>query len=126
MIKKHVETKSAEMLEWLETEPYFLNRFITGDESWFFEYDPETKRQSEEWHVPQSARKKKAYMSKSEIKTMVTIFFFNSCRIVHKEFVLLGVTVNQKYYLEVLDCLRKRVMQVQMEIADYWILRASS
>jgi hypothetical protein len=28
---------SAEMLERLETEPGFLNRIITGDESWFFE-----------------------------------------------------------------------------------------
>jgi hypothetical protein len=35
---------SAEMLERPETEPDFLNWVITGDESWFFEYDPETKR----------------------------------------------------------------------------------
>jgi hypothetical protein len=27
---------SAEKLEWLETEPDFLNWVITGDESWFF------------------------------------------------------------------------------------------
>jgi hypothetical protein len=33
---------SAEMLERPETKPDFLNRVITGDESWFFEYDPET------------------------------------------------------------------------------------
>jgi hypothetical protein len=39
---------SAEMLEQLETEPDFLKWVITGDESCFFEYDPETKRQSEE------------------------------------------------------------------------------
>jgi hypothetical protein len=30
---------SAEMLEQLETEPDFINRVITGAESWFFEYD---------------------------------------------------------------------------------------
>jgi hypothetical protein len=30
--------------------------------------------------------------------------------------------VNQKYYLEVLDFLRKRVMQVSVEIAEEWIL----
>jgi hypothetical protein len=40
---------SSEMLEPLETEPDYLNRVITGDESWFVEYNPETKRQSEEW-----------------------------------------------------------------------------
>jgi hypothetical protein len=55
---------SAEMLERLENEPDFLNRVITGDESWFFEYDPETKRQSEEWHTPHSPRQKKVRMSK--------------------------------------------------------------
>jgi hypothetical protein len=39
---------SAEMLQRLESEPGFLTRVITGDESWFYEYDPDTKRQSEE------------------------------------------------------------------------------
>jgi len=32
----------------LEIEPNFLDKVITGDESWVFDYDPETKRQSEE------------------------------------------------------------------------------
>jgi hypothetical protein len=50
---------SAEMLERLETEPDFLNRVLTGDESWLFEYDSETMRQSEEWHTPHSPRQKK-------------------------------------------------------------------
>jgi hypothetical protein len=40
------------MLKHLETEPDFLPRVIIGDRSWFFEYDPETKRKSEEWHMP--------------------------------------------------------------------------
>jgi hypothetical protein len=44
--------------------------------------------------------------------------FFYSRWVVHKEFVPPGVTVNKKYYLEVLDRLRKRVMRVRMEIAD--------
>jgi hypothetical protein len=37
---------SAEILERLETQPGFLIRVITGDESLFFEYNPEAKRQS--------------------------------------------------------------------------------
>jgi hypothetical protein len=59
---------SAEMLERLENEPDFLNRVITDKESWFSEYDPETKRQSEEWHTPQAPRQKEARMSKLKIK----------------------------------------------------------
>jgi hypothetical protein len=34
---------SAEMIERLETEADFLTRLMTCDESWVFEYDPDTK-----------------------------------------------------------------------------------
>jgi hypothetical protein len=56
-------------------------------------------------------------LAKSKIKKMV-IIFSDSHRIVHKDFVPSGVTLNQKYYLEVLDRLRKRVMRVRTEIAE--------
>jgi hypothetical protein len=56
----------------------------------------------------------------------MVITFFNSHQGVYKEFVPPGVTVNHKYYLEVMDHLRKRAMQVRMEIADDLILLASS
>jgi hypothetical protein len=116
---------SAEMLEQLETELDFLNRVIIYDERWFFEYDPEIKRQSEEWNAPQSTRKRKVRMSKSKIKKIVIIFFCSRV-VVHKESELPGVTLNHKYYLEVLDRLRNMVMQVRKEITDDWIHLASS
>lgn len=103
------------MLEQLKTESDILNQVITGDENWFFKYNLETKRGWGMAHVTIS-KTEKARMSKSEIKTMV-IIFFNSRRVVHKEYIPPCATVNQKFYLEVLDHLRKRVMQVQMEIA---------
>jgi len=59
----------------LEREPEFFIRVITGDESWILEHDPETKRQSREWHTANSPRPKKARMSKSKIKTMLICFF---------------------------------------------------
>ena len=34
------------ILKQLETEPNLLKRALTGDESWIFEFDPLTKRQS--------------------------------------------------------------------------------
>ena len=43
-----------DILEELETEPNLLGRVITGDESWIFEYDPETKRQGFQWKSPTS------------------------------------------------------------------------
>ncbi|UYV63755.1 hypothetical protein LAZ67_2005514 [Cordylochernes scorpioides] len=41
-----------EMLNELKNNPDFLDNVVTGDESWTFHYDPETKAQSSEWHKP--------------------------------------------------------------------------
>jgi len=37
----------------------FLSRVITGDESWLYNYDPETKQKSSQWKTPFSPRPKK-------------------------------------------------------------------
>nr|QXJ78551.1 putative DD34D transposase [Meitanaphis flavogallis] len=104
-----------------ESDPHFLDNVITGDESWVFEYDPETKRQSAEWHTLASPRPMKARMSKSKIKTMV-IVFFDIRGLVHHEFVPHGTTINAKFYVEVLKRLKRRVHRVRLEITDNWKL----
>ena len=71
--------------------------------------DPETKRQSKEWHTSASPCSKKARMSKSKIRSML-ICFFDSQGIVRTEFVPQWRTVNQFYYREILERLRKRVV----------------
>jgi len=41
-----------------------FDRVITGDETWCFQYDPETKRQSMQWKTQNSLRpKKKTHVS---------------------------------------------------------------
>ena len=50
------------------------------------------------------------------------IFFFDSQGIVHKEFVPPGQTVNQTFYWEVLERLRKMVARVRPGIARTWML----
>ena len=47
---------------------------------------------------------------------------FDSEGIVHIEFVLQGQIVNQFYYREILERLRKRVVRVRPSIADNWML----
>jgi len=39
-------------------------RVITGDETWCFQHDPETKPQSMQWKTQNSPRRKKARMSR--------------------------------------------------------------
>ena len=50
------------------------------------------------------------------------IVFFDSRGIVRKEFVPPGQTVNQAFYKDVLERLRKRVQRVRTDIADDWVL----
>ena len=103
------------------TKKKFLKHVRTGDETWIFEYNPDTKRQSSEWHRSNSPRPKKAKMSKSKIKTML-ICFFDSQGVVHKEFRPQGQTVHKQYYREFPERLRKRVHRVRPEIVDTWML----
>ena len=99
-----------------------MHKVITGDKSWVFDYDPETKRQSEAWHTKSSPRPTKARMSRSRVKNMI-IVFFDSRGILHKEFVPPGQTVNHAFYNDVLERLRKRVERVRRDIADDWVLQ---
>ena len=47
----------SELLERFGAEgEAFLSRIVTGDETWAHHYEPETKRQSMDWH-PQSPRR---------------------------------------------------------------------
>jgi len=80
----------------------YLDKLITGDESLLFNYNPETKQQSAEWHTKSSPHSKKALMSRSWVKTMI-IVFFDSHGIVHKECVPPGWTVNHAFYKDVLE-----------------------
>lgn len=112
-----------DILERLETEPDFLRRVITGDESWVFEYDPETKRQSLQWKSPASPRPKKARQSRSSFKVML-IAFFDVRGIVHCEFLPQGQTVNQHVYKEVLRRLLRAVREKRRELwqGNSWLL----
>jgi ribosomal protein S25 len=64
--------------DWIKSaqDPHFRERVITGDKAWIYDYDPETKRHSEEWKHPGSPRTKIACKSCSKIKTMLIFFFF--------------------------------------------------
>lgn len=112
-----------DLKEEIANDPNFLSKIITGDESWCYGYDPETKQASSQWKTPSSPRPKKARQVKSKIKTMI-IVFFDVRGIVHREFVPPGETVNQKFYLDVLRRLREDVRRKRPELwqAGDWFL----
>ena len=60
MSKKRTGWKCQDLLGRLTIEPNFLDKVITGNESWVFDHDHETKRKSSEWHTKSSPRPKHA------------------------------------------------------------------
>lgn len=113
----------SELRETSENDPTFISRVITGDESWFYGYDPETKQQSSQWKSPRSPRPKKARQVRSATKTML-IVFFDIKGIVHREFVPARVTVNSDFYCDVLRRLRENVRRKRPKLwtDQNWLL----
>ena len=107
----------------MEADKKLLENVITGDESWVFQYDPETKRQSCQWKSMSSPRPKKSRMQCSQVKVML-ITFFDHQEMVHHEFVPQGQTVNQHFYKEVLTRLVNKICQKQRAFwaGKTWIL----
>jgi hypothetical protein len=67
-----------------DADKIFVNKIITGDETWCFAYNPETKRQSSAWVGETSPQPKKLTFQRSRNKTML-IIFFDSQGTVHKD-----------------------------------------
>jgi len=99
---------AGDLFENSTQDPTFLTKIVTGDESWVFAYEPETKMQSAEWYTASSARPKKSRLVKSKEKVML-IAFFDIDGVMHHEFVPLGQTVNGHFNVQVLQRLRDAV-----------------
>jgi len=113
---------------WLHISSYLLHNtemfdwVITGDETWCFQYNLDTKRQSLQWKTQNSPRPKKARMSRSQVKTML-VCFFDTKGIVYYEFIAQGPMVNQQCYLEVLTRLWESVWRKRPGLwSGKWII----
>ncbi|UYV73991.1 hypothetical protein LAZ67_11001742 [Cordylochernes scorpioides] len=81
-----------DMLEMTRTDPEWKDKIITGDETWVYGYDPETKRQTAEWRGQGEPRPKKSRILKSRNKVLLVAFLDNK-GIVHHEYLPAGQTV---------------------------------
>jgi hypothetical protein len=67
---------SVEFVEMIDDDRNVLKTIVTGDESWCFMYDPETKRHSATWLSSKKPKAQKVRIQKSRVKTMLTAFFY--------------------------------------------------
>ncbi|UYV81186.1 hypothetical protein LAZ67_20000260 [Cordylochernes scorpioides] len=90
------------------TKGEWMQKIITRDETWVYQYDPETKRQSSQWIERGEPKPKKARFAKSKVKTLL-VTFFDINGLVHHEFIPFGRTINQEVYLGIMRHLREAV-----------------
>ena len=83
---------SEDMLDLANHDPEFIKTIITGDETWVYGYDPETKFQSSQWKHPESPLPKRAQQVRSNVKVMLTCFF-DSRGIMHLKYAPEGQTI---------------------------------
>jgi histone-lysine N-methyltransferase SETMAR len=101
----------------------FLKKIVTCDESWIHFYDPETKRQSQQWIGPNSPKPKKCKSIKSAQKVMILVFFdYQGIIYIHE--VPEKQTITGKYYGEVIE--KKLLPKLRKKrpnlIANGWLL----
>ncbi|UYV74621.1 hypothetical protein LAZ67_12000310 [Cordylochernes scorpioides] len=103
-----------DMLEMTRTDPEWKDKIITGDETWVYGYDPETKRQSAEWRGQGEPRPKKSRILKSRNKVLLVAFLDNK-GIVHHEYLPASQTVIKEMYLSILRRLREAIRKKRPE-----------
>jgi transposase len=86
---------SQELLDQANSDENLLKNIVTGDETWVYGYDVETKAHSSQWVSKTSPRPKKARQVRSNVKVML-IAFFDYEGVVYHIFVPRGQTVNKE------------------------------
>ena len=76
--KENRVTGSKELFDRSNADENFMKNVITGDETWVYSYDAETKVQSSQWMGNLSPRPKKACQSRSNVQVMLIVFLIGS------------------------------------------------
>jgi hypothetical protein len=67
-------TSWQDIMAMADADKNIFNKFFTGDVTWSFSCDPETKRQNSEWVDETSPRQKGLKFQRSHIKNILIIF----------------------------------------------------
>ncbi len=89
----------------------FLEDVVTGDESWFYKYNPADKQANKAWLKKSEPNLKTPRQSRSKIKSMLMLFFDRRGIIHHKFFRSTPEArgINGKRYLAILKHLRAQI-----------------
>ena len=104
------ELLMAILLKIKANEDCFFDRIITADETWVYQYDPETKQQSKQW-LPCGSSGPIKFKSERSVKKVMATVFWDSEGVVLVDFLEGKKTVTGTYYVEVLRKLRAKLAE---------------
>ncbi|KAF2365526.1 Transposase type 1 [Trinorchestia longiramus] len=96
--------------KWDENPELFLQRIVTGDETWLYQYDPEGKTQSKQWLPKGGSGPVKAKSERSRGKVMATVFW-DAEGILLVDFLENKKNITAIYYEEILRKLSKKIAE---------------
>ncbi|XP_012231261.1 protein GVQW3-like [Linepithema humile] len=64
--KEHRKQVAEDMLQRANSDPTFIKRIITGDETWVYEFDMQTSQQASEWRFDNEPKPKKPRQNRSK------------------------------------------------------------
>jgi len=73
--REQCQTIARDLFERSCEDVQFLKNIVTGDESWVYRYDLETRQQLSQWKGPGSPRPKKGRQVLSKTKVILLVFF---------------------------------------------------
>jgi len=99
--RNRVEICQSLLTRYRDEGDTFLERIVTGDETWVHHFEAESKRQSMEWKHPGSPRTKKFKTQSSAGKVMLTVFWDSKGPIM-EDYLEKGRTINSERYCQML------------------------
>jgi hypothetical protein len=81
-----------------------LGKIVTGDKTWVFQYDPETKHQNPQWKDPQYLSRRKSADVKSDVRAaFVCLLESKAFASIYYDFFRPKRTVNQTFQRQVVE-----------------------
>ena len=108
-LKPHHMTARVEFCELMlkkfdEGSSELVSNIITGDETWIYHYDPETKEQSRQWITDEEDIPVKFRRERSVGKVMVAVFFRRNGLLMDPIVLEKGATVTAEWYVD--NCMK--------------------
>ena len=120
--ERHVDA-CQELLEHFEAEgDGFLERIVTGDETWVHYHQPETKKVSKEWRHTSSPKPKKFRTQPSAGKVMLTLFC-DERGVILEHYMPRGNTVTSAMYADLKNHLHPAVKSTRRGHLSTGVLR---